>query len=142
LRDVQSVLDHPREQVCQVVVFDHKRGTKPLRIILSVLPDPLTRPLSERPNEGKRSLWQNPDVGFVGSAVHCLRSMFCNGGSDLIGNSGRKTASVCDTHPKETTRNIAKYFTGLAFINLLRKWWRKVPGDVPKKGQVSINANR
>ena len=42
--------------------------------------------------------------------------MFANGGSGLIGNSGRKTASVCDKHAKETIRNIATDFTGFAFI--------------------------
>jgi len=39
-----------------------------------------------------------------------------NGGSGLIGNSGRRTASVCDKHAKETIRNIATDFTGFAFI--------------------------
>ena len=34
----------------------------------------------------------------------------------MIGNSGRKTASVCDKHAKETIRNIATDFTGFAFI--------------------------
>jgi hypothetical protein len=42
--------------------------------------------------------------------------VFANGGSGLIGNSGRKTASVCDKHAKETIRNIATDFTGFAFI--------------------------
>jgi hypothetical protein len=58
--------------------------------------------------------------------------VFANGGSGLIGNSGRKTASACDKHAKETIRNIAKGFTGFAFIILLRKMGRKVPQDVPK----------
>ena len=34
----------------------------------------------------------------------------------MIGNSGRRTASVCDKHAKETIRNIATDFTGFAFI--------------------------
>ena len=97
-------------------MFDDKRRAKPLRIILGVLADPFIRPLSERPNERERSLWQNPDVGFKRGAVHCLPSVFANGGSGLIGNNGRKTASVCDKHAKETIRNIATDFTGFAFI--------------------------
>jgi hypothetical protein len=56
-------------------------------------------------------------------------------GSGLIGNSGRKTANVCDKHAKETIRNIAIYFTVPAFIILLRKSGSKVPEDVPKDGQ-------
>ena len=97
-------------------MFDDKRRAKPLRIILGVLADPFIRPLSERPNERERSLWQNPDVCFTRGAVHCLRSAIANGGSALIGNSGRKTANACDKHPKETIRNIATDFTGFAFI--------------------------
>ena len=100
-----------------------------------MLANPFTRPLSERPNERKRSLWQNPDVGFAGGAVHCLASVFANGGSGLIGKSGRKTANVCDKHAKETTRNTVTDFTGFAFIILLRKTGRKVLQDVPKGGQ-------
>ena len=57
-------------------MFDDKRRAKPLRIISGVLANPFTCPLSERPNERKRSLWQNPDVGFAGGAVHCLRPVF------------------------------------------------------------------
>jgi hypothetical protein len=110
-------------------------------MILQMLANPFTRPLSERPNEGKRSLWQNPDIGLTG-AVHCLPSVFANGGSVLIGNSGRKTASVCDKHAKETIRNIATDFTGFAFIILLRKTGRKVPQDVPKRGQWALSADR
>src|SRR5882762_9454681 len=113
-------------------MFDDKRRAKPLRIILGVLADPFIRPLSERPNERQRSLWQNPDVGFTRGAVHCLPFVFANGGSGLIGNSGRKTASVCDKHAKETIRNIATDFTGFAFTILLRETGRKVPQDVPK----------
>jgi hypothetical protein len=52
MRYLQSVRDHPGQELCDVVVFDEERRTKPLRIILGVLTDPLTRPLSERPNEG------------------------------------------------------------------------------------------
>jgi hypothetical protein len=73
--------------------------------MLSVSPNPFIRPVSERPDERKRALWQNPEVGFTGGAVHYLLFAFANGGSDLIGNSGRKTANVCDKHAKETTRN-------------------------------------
>jgi hypothetical protein len=113
-------------------MFDDKRGAKPLRIILGVLANPFTRPLGERPNEHKRSLWQNPDVGFRRGAVHCLRSAIANGGSGLIGKSSRKTANVCDKHAKETTRNTVTDFTGFAFIILLRKTGRKVLQDVPK----------
>jgi hypothetical protein len=64
-----------------------------------------------------------------------------DGGSDLIGNSGRKTANVCDKNAKETTRNIAKHFTVPAFINLLRKLGGKVPEDVPKEGQGAMSAD-
>ena len=135
LRDVQSVLDHPVEQLCEIVVFDDQRRAKPLRIILGVLANPFTRPLSERSNERQRALWQNPDVGFAGGTVHRLPSVFANGGSGLIGNSGRKTANVCDKHVKETTRNIATHFTVLAFIILLRKSRSKVPEHVPTEGQ-------
>jgi len=124
-------------------MFDDKRRAKPLRIILGVLANPFTRPLSEWPNERKRSLWQNPDVCFVGGAVHCLPSVFANGGSGLIGNSGRKTANACHKHAKETSRNTVTNFTGIAFIILLRKTARKVPQDVPKgasEPRVSIAA--
>jgi hypothetical protein len=116
------------------VVFDDEGRAKPLRILLDVLPNPFSRPLSERPNERKRALWQNPDVSFTGGAVHCLPSVFANGGSGLIGNSGRKTAKVCDKHAKETTRNMAIHFTVLAFIILLRESRSKVPKDVSKEG--------
>jgi hypothetical protein len=58
-------------------------------------------------------LWENPDVGFAGGTFHCLPSVFANGGSGLMGNSGPKTANVCDKHAKETTRNAATQFTGL-----------------------------
>jgi hypothetical protein len=68
-------------------------------------------------------------------AVHCLPSVFANGGSGLIGKSGRKTANVCDKHAKETTRNTVTDFTAVTFIILLRKTGRKVPQDVPKQGQ-------
>jgi len=61
------------------------------------------------------------------------------GGSALIGNSGRKTANPCDKHAKETTRNIATLFTGLAFIILLRKWENKVPEDVPNEDPEALN---
>ena len=117
------------------MVFDEERRTKPLTVILQMSSNPLTRPLSERPNEGKCSLWQNPDVGLTRGAVHCLPFVFANGGSGLIGNSGRKTASVCDKAAKETIRNIDTDFTGFAFTILLRKTGRKVPQDVPKRGQ-------
>jgi hypothetical protein len=80
---------------------------------LNVLANPFTRPLGQRPDERDRSLWENPDVGFAGWTVRCLPSAFANGGSGLIGNTGRKTANVCDKHAKETTRNIATHFTGL-----------------------------
>jgi hypothetical protein len=121
-------------------VFDDEIRAKPLRIILGVLANPFIRLLSERPNERKYSLWQNPDVGFAGGAVHCLPSVFANGGSGLIGKSGRKTANVCDKHAKETTRNTVTDFTAVAFIILLRKTRRKVPEDVPKGGQGALSA--
>ena len=54
---------------------------------------------------------------------------FCNGGSGLIGNSGRKTANVCDKHTKETIRNIAAHFIVPAFNILLRESQSKVPRD-------------
>jgi hypothetical protein len=135
LRYVQSVFDHPVEQHGELVVFDDERRAKPLRIILDVLPNPFTRPLSERPNERKRALWENPDIGFVGGAVHCLPSVAASGGSGLIGNSGRKTANVWDKQVKETTRNTVTHFTLVAFIILLRKSRSEVPEDVPKNGQ-------
>jgi hypothetical protein len=135
LRYVQSVLDHPVDQLWDVVMLEHERRAKPLRIILGVLANPFTGPLSKRPNERKRFLWSNPDVGFAGVAVHCLRSVFANGGCGLIGKSGRKTANVCDKHAKETTRNTVTDFTGVVFIILLRKTGCKVPQDVPKGGQ-------
>ena len=108
-------------------MFDDEGRSKPLRIILDVLANPFTRPLSKRPNERQRSLWQNPDVGFTRGAVHCLRSAIANGGSALIGNSGRKTANACDKHPKERIRNIATHFIVPAFNILLRKSRGKVP---------------
>src|SRR6266487_4780655 len=101
-------------------------------MILQMPSNPFTRPLSERPNESKRSLWQNPDVGLAGGAVHYLRSVFANGGSGLIGNSGRKTANVRDKHARETTRNTTTHFTALGFIILLRKSGSKVPEHVVK----------
>jgi hypothetical protein len=104
-------------------------------MILGVLANPFTRPLSQRPNERKRALWQDPNVGFAGRAVHCLQSGFTNGGSGLIGNSGRKTANVCDKHAKETTRNSATRFTALGFIILLRKSRSEVPEDILKESQ-------
>jgi hypothetical protein len=76
LRYVQAVRDHTVEQLCEIVVFDDERRTKPLEVISDVLTDPFTRPLSQRPNECKGSLWQNPDVGFADGRVHCLQSAF------------------------------------------------------------------
>jgi hypothetical protein len=111
-------------------VLDNERGTKPLRMIFGMLAHPFARPLGKRPNERKRALWQNPDVGLASGAVHCLASAFANGGSGLIGNNGRKTANVCDKHAAEMTRNIATHFTAFAFIFFLRKSGCKVPGDV------------
>jgi len=108
------------------MVLDNERRAKPLRLILSVLANPFVRSLGEWPNERKRALWQNPDVGFAGRSTHCLWSVFANGGPGLTGNSGCKTASVCDKHKKETIRNIATDFTSVAFIILLRKTGRKV----------------
>jgi hypothetical protein len=61
--------------------------------------------------------------------------VFANGGSGLIGKSGRKTANVCDKHAKETTRNTVTDFIWVVFIILLRKTGCKVPQDVPKGGQ-------
>lgn len=113
-----------------MVVFDEESRTKPLRVILGVFSNPFTRPLSERPNERKRALCQNPDVRFVAGAVHCLPSVFANGGSALIGNNGRKTAKMCDTQAKETTRSSVTHFTLIAFIIILRKSPGKVPEDV------------
>jgi hypothetical protein len=118
-----------------VAVFDDERRTKPLRIIFGMFTHPFARSLSQRPNERKRALWQNPDIGFAAAAVHCLASVFANGGSGLIGNSGRKTANVCDKDATETTRNIATHFTAFAFIFFLRKSGSKVPEDVRKDGQ-------
>jgi hypothetical protein len=100
-----------------------------------MLTNPINRPLSERPNERYRPLWQNPDVGFAGGAVHCLPSVCANGGSGLIGNSGRKIPNVCDKQVKETTRNTVTHFTLVTFIILLRKSRSKVPEDLSKEGQ-------
>jgi len=66
--------------------------------------------------------------------------VFANGGSGLIGKSGRKTANVCDKHAKETIRNIVTDFTAVAFIILLRKTRRKVPKEVPKGSQGALSA--
>jgi hypothetical protein len=77
--------------------------------------NPFTCPLREWPNEGKRALWQNPDIGLTSGAVHFLQSVFANGGSGLIGNSGRRRANVCDKHAKETTKNSITAFTGVCF---------------------------
>ena len=119
--DVQSVLDHPIEQLWDVAVLDYQRRAKPLRVVVDVLAYPLIRSLSEWPNECKRSLWQDPNVGFVGRAFHCLPSVLASGGAGLIGNSGRKTAKECDMHAKETTRNTVRDFTAFGFIILLRQ---------------------
>jgi hypothetical protein len=98
--------------------------------------NPFTRSLSDWPNERKRALRQDPDVGFPGWTAHRLGlSAFANGGSGLIGNIGRKTANVCDRHATETTRNIATHFTAFAFIFFLRKSGSEVPEDVPKDGR-------
>jgi hypothetical protein len=115
LRYLLSVRDHSVEQLCDVVVFDEERRTKPLRVILQMLVNPFTCPLSKWPNEGKRALWQNPDIGLTGGTVHYLRPVFANGGSGLIGNSGRKTADVCDKHARKTNRNNVKYLTSPGF---------------------------
>jgi len=67
--------------------------------------------------------------------------VFANGGPGLIGNSGRKTANVCDKHAKETIRNIATHFIVPAFNILLRKSGSKVPEDIPKEGQEAMSAD-
>ena len=141
MRYLQSVRDHSVEQLWDVVVFDEERGTKPLRMILRMLAKPFTCPLSEWPNEGKRALWQNPDIGLTSGAVHCLRSVFANEGSGLIGNSGRRSANVCDKHARETTRNNIRHFTSPGFIILLRKSPGKVPEDVVKAGGSGMSAD-
>src|SRR4030095_385507 len=116
-------------------VFDDERRTKPLRMIFGMFTDPFARSLGQRPNESKRALWQNPDIVFTAGPVHCLASPLANGGSGLIGNSGRKTANVCDKDATETTRNIATHFTAFAFIFFIRKSGSKVPEDVLKDGR-------
>lgn len=70
LRYVQSLLDHPVKQVCEVMLLEEQRGTKPLRIFLNVLADPFTGSLGERSNQRKRSLGENPDVRFAGREFH------------------------------------------------------------------------
>jgi hypothetical protein len=92
-------------------MFKDQRGTKPLRIILHVLVNPFTGPPRERSNERNRSLRKNPDIGFADRTFHCSPCTLGGGGSDLIGNSGRKTANVCDMHAKEMTRNSVARFT-------------------------------
>jgi hypothetical protein len=67
--------------------------------------------------------------------------VFANGGSGLIGKSGRKTANVWDKHAKETTTNTVTDFTGGCFHHLLRKTGCKVPQDVPKGGQETLSAD-
>ena len=44
----------------------------------------------------------------------------------MTGNSGRKTANVCDSTKKKPSENIATDFTEVAFIILLRKTQCKV----------------
>jgi hypothetical protein len=77
-------------------VVDDERRTKPLSMILEVLANPFARSLGKRPNEGKRALWQNPDVGFAAGAVHAwhlrLRSSFF---------SGNRRAKFLRIFPKE-----------------------------------------
>ena len=110
-------------------VFDDERRAKPKRMIVGMFTDPFARSLGQRPNERQRALWQNPDIAFAVGATHCLASAFANGGAGLTGNSGRKTANVCDKHATETTRNIATHFTVFAFIFFLRKSGSKVSED-------------
>ena len=52
-------------------MFEEQRRTKPLTIV-GVIPNPFTRSLGERPNQGERSLLHNPNVGFAGGTFHCL----------------------------------------------------------------------
>jgi hypothetical protein len=66
---------------------------------------------------------------------------FAKGGSGLIGNSGRKTANVCDKHAKDTIRIIATHFIVPAFNILLRKSGSEVPEDIPKEGQGAMSAD-
>ncbi len=51
-------------------MFQDQRRTKPLRIIVDMLANPFTRSLGEWSNERKRSLSENPDVGFAGGTFH------------------------------------------------------------------------
>jgi hypothetical protein len=142
LRDAQSILDHPVEQHWDIVVLDNERRAKPVRVVLGVLANPFTRSLSERPNERKRSLWQNPNIGFVGRAFHCLPSVFATGGSGLIGKSGRKTANECDMHAKETTRNTITDFTAFlvssSFSGNHRPKFPKRCRKIPSESQAAI----
>jgi len=69
---VQSVVDHSVNQVCGVAVFENQCRTKPPTIV-DVFPNPVTRSLGKRPNERKRSLRDNPDVGFAGGSFHCFK---------------------------------------------------------------------
>ena len=119
-------------------MFNDERRAKPLRIIFGMFTDPFARSLGQWPNERNRTLRQNPDIAFAVGAVHCLESAFASGGSGLIGNSGRKTANVCDKHATETTRNIITDFTAFVFTFLLRKSWSKVPGDMLKESQRAL----
>jgi hypothetical protein len=52
-------------------VFKEQRRTKPPTII-DVVANPFTRSLGKRPNQGERSLWDNPNVGSAGGTFHCL----------------------------------------------------------------------
>ena len=112
MRYLQSVGDHSVEQFWNVVVFDKERRTKPLRMILQMFANPFTCPLSERPNKGKRALWQNPDIGLTSGAIHCLGSVFANGDSGLIGNRAVETRMCSIILAAASRRLVSSFFSG------------------------------
>jgi hypothetical protein len=124
-----------------VAVFNDERRAKPLRIIFGMFTDPFARSLGQWPNERNRTLRQNPDIAFAIGAAHCLESALASGGSGLIGNSGRKTANVCDKHATETTRNMATDFTAFVFTYFLRKPGSKVPGNMLRESQRALSSS-
>src|SRR5581483_2693812 len=104
-RHLQSIRNHSIQQVGDVVLVDEKGRAKPLRMVSQMLANPFACFFCQGSNERQCALWQNPDVGFTSRAVHCLLSVFANGGCAFSGNAGRKRATVCDVQARETVKN-------------------------------------